>query len=70
MEHVPDAPWIRDAEQNGIESPDPVKCPVCYEECERIYYYKNNEHDALGCENCIDWLSSDDWKEMYGGDYG
>lgn len=69
MADVPDAPWIRDAEINGDPAPDPVICPVCYKECERIYYYKS-ERDALGCENCIDWMDAYDWDEQRGGENG
>lgn len=67
LTNLPDAPWIRDAELNGIDAPDPVKCPVCGGECERIYFYKGNR-DALGCDICIDWMDSYDWQEQYGGD--
>lgn len=69
MADVPDAPWIRDAEINGDPAPDPVICPVCYRECERIYYYKG-DRDALGCENCIDWMDAYDWDEQRGGENG
>lgn len=68
MEQIPDAPWIRDAELNGVgPAEDPVKCPVCYEECERIYFYKGSR-DALGCDRCIDWMDAYDWEEEGGDD--
>jgi hypothetical protein len=44
-----------------------VKCPVCYEECERIYFYKGSR-DALGCDRCIDWMDAYDWEEEGGDD--
>lgn len=63
MEQLPDAPWIRDAELNGVGPDDPPpKCPVCYEECEQIYFYKGCR-DALGCDRCIDWMDAWDWKQ-------
>ena len=68
MNDLPDAPWIRDAELNGWgDDVPPVHCPVCHEECERIYYYKG-DRDALGCDVCIDWMDAYDWQEQYGGD--
>ena len=67
MARLPDAPWIRDAELNGLPEREPVHCPVCGEECERIYFYKDSS-DALGCEICIDWMDADDWQDQYGGD--
>ncbi len=61
MISIPDAPWIRDAENNGVGSSDPEpKCPICYQECERLYRY-NGGRDILGCENCIDTVDSYDW---------
>lgn len=62
MEQVPDAPWIRDAELNGMPADEPVKCPVCYEECEQIYFYRG-QRDALGCDRCIDWMPAEEWRE-------
>ena len=58
MEQIPDAPWIRDAEINGVGEPDPVKCPVCGEECDTIYadMYGN----VFGCEECI--MKQDAWE--------
>lgn len=52
---VPDAPWIRDAENNGMpDCPNP-DCPVCgAKEVERFYFYKTDLYrEILGCENCI-----------------
>jgi hypothetical protein len=68
MEQLPDAPWIRDAEQNGIDDADPVKCPVCGDECDTIYMDKYGE--VFGCEQCITktdaWFWADDQR---GSDY-
>ena len=48
---LPDAPWIRDAEINGMpEEPLPV-CPCCGEETED--YYIDLAGDIIGCENCV-----------------
>ncbi len=48
---IPDADYIRDAEMNGMPSPDPVDCPVCGERCETIYLKCYG--DVLGCDRCI-----------------
>lgn len=54
MEQVPDAPWIRDAETNGVgyDGPDRMLCPICSEECETIYKEPLGR-DAIGCEHCL-----------------
>ena len=57
-----DAPDIRRTEATGY--PHPVKwphCPVCGEECERIY--KDAYGDVFGCENCVKELDAWDWME-------
>lgn len=61
MEQIPDAPWIRDAEMNGMPSPDPVHCPLCDEECETIY--RDRYGTVFGCENCIEEQESYEWAE-------
>lgn len=51
MIDIPDAPWIRDAEKNGMpEDPAPI-CPCCGEETDR--YYLDRDGDIIGCEYCI-----------------
>ena len=51
---IPDAPWIRDAEDHGIEGydgPDPI-CPICGSKtCDQVYLDKDG--DPVGCENCL-----------------
>ena len=61
MAQLPDAPWIRDAEINGFGEPDPVKCPVCGEECDTIFadMYGN----VFGCEECIMKQDAWEWQE-------
>lgn len=61
IQQCPDAPWIRDAEMNGMPSPDPVICPVCGSECEEIY--EDKDGDAFGCEHCVKCLDADQWWE-------
>lgn len=42
------------------DEPDYPICPVCGEECERIYK-KGNE--VVGCDNCIVEVNAWEWKE-------
>lgn len=63
MEQLPDAPWIRDAELNGVPEDPPVICPVCGAECEEIY--ETREYgEVLGCDKCILIREAYDWKAM------
>lgn len=65
MTNIPDAPWIRDAELNGFGDDIPtVHCPVCGEECEEIYTYKDGY--VAGCEHCIEHQDAYQWYELYG----
>ena len=56
---IDDAPWIRDAEINGMDDPPPVKCPVCGAECATIY--KDINDDVVGCDICMNWQDADEW---------
>ena len=59
MYDLPDAPWIRDAELNGVPEPDTFKCPVCGEENpERFFFQKG---DIVGCSYCIHEEDADDY---------
>ena len=55
---IPDPPYIRDAETNGMPETEAVNCPVCGEECETIFadMYGN----VFGCDRCI--LTQDAWE--------
>ena len=59
---VMDAPWIREAERDGMpDAPDPT-CPVCGRECEAIY--SDFCGDAVGCNECLlRWEPGDWWDE-------
>ena len=54
---IPDAPWIREAENNGMPSSTPPVCPVCYEETDRLYIVKGT-NEIIGCDNCIDSVNA------------
>ena len=51
FQRIPEAPWIRTAENDGIPDPPPVFCPVCLEEAE-IFYLDINK-DVVGCDRCV-----------------
>ena len=59
MKQIPDAPWIREAERNGVPDWPSVKCPVCGEECEEIYL--DNYRTACGCNRCISTQDAYEW---------
>ena len=62
---VLDHPDIRRRMRDGEDAPVPVICPVCQEDCEKIYL--DIEGDPSGCENCVDSISSFDWVlKVYG----
>ena len=61
MEQIPDAPYIRDAEQNGYPSWEPVYCPVCGEECETIYL--DQSRNVCGCDKCMKTQDAGEWLE-------
>lgn len=62
-EQVPDAPWIRDAENNGMPADDPPECPVCGKCCETIYMDRSSD-EVLGCDRCLASVDAWDWMEQ------
>ena len=60
MEQIPDAPWIRNAELNGVGDP-PVYCPCCGEDC--ISVFKDRNGDVFACDRCIQEEDSLVWME-------
>lgn len=65
MERLPDAPWIRDAELNGLPEDPEVECPVCGSKtCDQIFLDKFGE--AVGCEYCLKALTVWDWLAQEG----
>ena len=61
MSQIPDAPWIREAEQDGYPPWDAVKCPICGEECETIF--RDISGNVVGCEQCLTKQDSYEWAE-------
>ena len=64
---IPDAPWIREAERDGMppydEAPDPI-CPVCGEECETIYT-SDIDGSPVGCDECLTLWEASEWCEEH-----
>lgn len=61
---IPDAPWIRDAEQNGMPEGDDVYCPVCGEENPEYFYTADGE--VIGCSECVRLEDPWEWTERHG----
>ena len=59
MEMIPDADYIREAEQCGIPTCEPVYCPVCGKDCETIYM--DRDGDIFACDRCIKHQDDYDW---------
>jgi len=61
--HVPDAPWIRNAELYGM--PDnhvpPVYCPCCGWEDPEIIYLETATDVVAGCDHCVSAVDAVDW---------
>ena len=63
MNDLPDAPWIRDAEINGMPDAEDVYCPVCGEE--NPEYLVEQGGDIVGCECCCKRIDPWDWKDSH-----
>ena len=58
---VPDAPWIRDAEINGMPEGDTVYCPVCGAEDPEDFYTDVTGVDVIGCDCCMKRHDAHEW---------
>ncbi len=69
MIEIKDAPWIREAEQNGMPDVPDYACPVCGAENPDSYFIRDGE--ILGCSDCVkirdawEWTTeqAEDWQE-------
>ena len=59
MEQIPDAPWIREAERDGMPPFDEVKCPCCGEECDVIY--ADQYGNVFACDRCLIEQDAVEW---------
>lgn len=56
---LPDAPYIREAETNGIPERKLYKCPICGEEYPERFYLSHGE--IVGCECCLNMVYAEDY---------
>lgn len=57
-----DAPDIRRTEATGYpRRASWPRCPVCGEECEKIY--KDAYGAVFGCDNCVETVDAWEWSE-------
>lgn len=49
---IPDAPWIRDAENNGMPDAGDYYCPLCNAENPEYFFVSGGE--VIGCTECVD----------------
>ncbi|MBO5744463.1 MAG: hypothetical protein J6R60_01610 [Clostridia bacterium] len=56
---IEDAVYL-DTSQSSLE----LKCPVCCEECERIYYKLSGKAQILGCDMCIGVMSLEEYVDL------
>lgn len=61
ISQLPDAPYIRDAELNGMPEDVTFNCPICNAENPDTFYLVDGE--IVGCDQCME--SSDAWKWYY-----
>ena len=61
MEQIPDAPWVREAENLGMPPYEAVECPICGDECTEIY--TDMYGTVFGCDKCIVSQDAWDWQE-------
>ena len=55
---------IRDAECIDMRICESTwRCPVCKEECERVYYKMSQITHVLGCDMCIDYDDVDEYRQ-------
>lgn len=62
MIDLSDAPWIRDAEINGMPKSKHPRCPICGSEESDYFYVSSGE--VVGCECCIDKVEVWDLEEV------
>ena len=58
---LPDAPWIRDAEINGVGYEETVYCPVCGQEDPEELYVDKKNLEIVGCSDCLKCVDAWDW---------
>ena len=64
MIDIPDAPWIRDAERNGMPEAEDFTCPVCGNKNPDRYFI-DRYGDVIGCEACISTIDAYDYTQTH-----
>lgn len=60
MQHIPDAPWIREAENLGMPPyEDPPECPICGEYAKEFFMSQDGE--IFACDNCLRTQDAWEW---------
>lgn len=66
MSDLPDAPWIVEAETDGMPEAEPFICPECgAEDPERVYtiHGQHGRQSIVGCSECVDDWAVFTWKD-------
>lgn len=66
--NIHDAPYIQEAELDGMPGPETVYCPVCNAEDPMWIYVSRTVaggmRDVIGCSECVDRVSADEAAEL------
>ena len=60
---LPDHPYIRAVEWEGIAECAGPHCPVCGAACEQVY--RNNDGDVFGCDVCVNVMDAWEMEECF-----
>lgn len=61
MIDLPDAPWIRETERDGMPEAETIYCPVCGAEDPEDFFTDNTGIDVIGCSCCMKRVNAWDW---------
>lgn len=59
IKQLPDAPYIRDAEVNGMPEAEHYYCPICDGEDPETFYVLDGQ--IVGCDMCTASVDAWDW---------
>ena len=59
-----DAPWIREAEINGMPEGCSVLCPVCGSEADT--FYNGPDGEIFACDRCLKSVDAYDYADRHG----
>ena len=57
-----DAPYIEEAEREGMPHPETMECPVCGKETSEIFH--NAFLEIVGCPRCVRKTTVDKWRRV------